>query len=192
MIYRLKFDRNRFLSFDITPEQWMEKLGPSYIFMLDEPQWSDFWPPINGQFFNHSDGDKLPKVPEICVWFMHDLVLNAEVRKALEQDHPEWIQSCGELLPIRCENIDYYVWHITHIVDDKCIDNTRSQRLLEESGHIELQALAFKPCAESDLPLFHTHYDGARALFCNDTFKQWVDGRGLQGLVFDTQLANPF
>lgn len=192
MVYRLKFDRERFLSFDITPEQWMEKLGPGYLFMLDEPRWSEFWPTMNGQFFNHSDGDDLPKVPEICVWFMHDLVLNADAREALERDHPEWIRGCGELLPVKCEGIDYYAWHITHISADDCVDETRSQRLVEESGHIELQSLAFKPSAKFEQPLFHTSYDGARALFCTDEFKHWVEGRGLKGLVFDTRLTSPF
>lgn len=192
MIYRLKFDRFRFLTFDISPDEWIAKLGASYIFQLDEPCWSEFWPEINGRFFNDSDSTDLPKVPDISVWFMQNLVLNSAARESLERDHPEWIESAGEILPIKCERIDYYVWHITCFAADDCIDHSLSERLVEESGHTELKNLAFKPDFNPKYPVFHTDYDGGQALFCTNSFRDWVDAAGLQGLVFSEDLVNPF
>lgn len=192
MIHRLKFDRNRFLSFDISPDEWIAKLGPSYLFMLDEPRWREFWPDINGQFFNDSDGNDLPKVPDICVWFMQNLVLSSSAREGLECEHSDWISGCGELLPLKCEGIDYYLWHIIHTASDDLVDEKLSERLVEESGHIELGKLVFKPDIEVQYPVFHTYYDGAQALFCTHEFREWVEKVGLQGLLFDDDLANPF
>lgn len=175
MIYRLKFDRSRFLCFDVSPDEWLEKLGPRYLFQLDERDWSAFWPTINGQFFNDSDGDNLPKVPDISVWFMQNLVLNEKARALLQSEHPEWAKGCGELLALQCEGIDYSAWHSTHIVSDECIDQSKSQRTVEESGHIELQALAFKADAIFEQPLFHCNFDDAQALFCTQEFKYWAE-----------------
>lgn len=71
-----------------------------------------------------------------------------------------------------------------HIAADDYVDNSLSKRVTEESGDIELKSLAFKAGLNSECPLFHSSFDGGRALFSIDKFRGWVDGAGLQGLVF--------
>lgn len=194
MIYRLKADRNRFLLFDVSPDEWLEKLGPDYFFMLDEPEWSSFWSTINGCFLNEaeSSGGSLPAVPDIGVWFMQNLVLTKQAHTALMTTMPEVFSAAGEVLPVYCEGIEYSLWHISSVAGDSVIDEFASSREVEPSGHIELLSLAFKPDAEFPSPVFHTAYDGGKGLFCTQEFKDWVEAAGLNGLVFDTDLANIF
>lgn len=193
MVYRLKTDRNRFLLFDVSPDEWLEKLGEDYIFLLDEPQWASFWPAINGVFYNHSDvsGDLLA-VPDVSVWFMQNLVLSDKAYNVLQQEGPESVLQAGEFLPVSCEGVQYWIWHISSFADDSTVDDQASAREVEPSGHIELSSLSFKAGAEFPSPVFHTAYDGGKGLYCTQAFKDSIEAIGLTGLVFDTDLANIF
>lgn len=193
MVYRLKTNRNQFLMFDVSPDEWLEKLGEDYIFMLDDPQWTSFWPSINGVFFNQSEvSGELPAVPDVSVWFMENLVLSDKAYNVLKLDGPESVLQAGEFLPVSCEGVKYWVWHITSFVDDSAVDDQLSVREVEPSGHIEVSNLTFKAGAEFTSPVFHTSYDGGKGLYCTQGFKDWIEAVGFAGLVFDTDLANIF
>lgn len=194
MIYRLKSDRERFLIPDIDPDELAQKLGPDYFFMLAEPRWAGFWKDINIGFHNDSESGALPALPDVSVWFMSHLVLSVDARSRLELSLTEQgvsLDDLGELLPVSCEGIEYFLLHVTNTVEDEAIDIEASGRTVEASGHIEVAALAFND-DQIGAPLFHTSFDGEKGLFCTESFKAMLESLRLSGLVFDEYLASIF
>ena len=65
MIYKLRFDRNKYLAFDILPEELEDKLGEDHFFLFDEPTWADFWKSLDVQFHDDSDKKNISSLPDI-------------------------------------------------------------------------------------------------------------------------------
>jgi len=188
VVYKLRFDRNKFLAFDISPEEMEEKLGEDYFFMLDEPVWSEFWKALEVQFHDDSDKKDISSLPDITCWFTDQLVLNEHAYNILS----EALTPYGEFLPVKYKEISFWVFHVAKLTGLDVINQTDSARVVEASGHIEVERMLFINKAVDDLLIFKTEYNGFKNVYCSEKFKSLVDRSGLQGLVFNEDLASVF
>ncbi len=188
MTYKLRFDRSKFLVFEISPDELEEKIGADHLFMLDEPSWSEFWKPLNAKFIDFSDKRNVKTPPDITCWFTDQLVLNEEAYKNLSGI----LKPYGEFLPVKCEGIPYWVLHVTNITSLSAIDKAKSSRQIEEGGYIDVSELHFNEEMVKDQLLFKNEYNGFKNIYCSKKFKEIVENSGLLGLDFNTDLASIF
>lgn len=109
MIYKLRFDRNKYLVFDISPEKLEKKLGEDHFFLLDESTWVDFWTSLDVQFHDDSDKKNISSLPDITCWFTDQLVLNDKAYNSLY----EALSPYGEFLPVQYKEMPFWVLHVT-------------------------------------------------------------------------------
>jgi hypothetical protein len=184
MIYRLRFDRFNYRVFDISAYEIEFMLGD--MFLLDEPLWREFWKPLCAQFSDDSDNQNVMKLPDITCWFTDRLALNKTAYDALSSA----LEPYGELLPVTCEGVPYWIMHVTQRTGMDVVDLTKSQReVIEECEYIGMQALAFKEEKLKDLLVFQTEFSGYRNIYCTEKFKTLIEATGLKGLLFSTDLA---
>jgi hypothetical protein len=188
VVYKLRFDRNKYLAFDISPEELEEKLGEDYFFMLDEPIWSEFWQALEVKFHDDSDKKNISSLPDITCWFTDQLVLNERAYNTLS----EVLAPYGEFLPVKYKETSYWVFHVTKLTKLDAINETDSARIVEASGHIEVERMSFINSAVKDLLIFKTEYNGLKNVYCSEKFKSLIDSTGLKGLVFNEDLASVF
>jgi len=185
--YKLRFDRNHFMSFDITSTELRSKLGSDFRLMLDKPSWSDFWVEMNAQFYDDSDKKNVISIPEITCWITDRLMFSEQAKLELEAK----LNQYGEFLPVKCEGIAYYVFNVTNVIDN-AVDEEESKRIIEESGYINVEKLSFIEEKVSNNLLFKTHWNGLANIYCNDKFKTMIEQSGYSGLVFSENLASIF
>lgn len=188
MTYKLRFDRAKYLAFEISPDELEEKLGADYLFMLDEPKWADFWKPVNAKFIDFSDKKNITTPPDITLWFTDQLVLSDKAYKLLSSQ----LKSYGEFLPVKSEGIPYWLFHVTNLAENDTIDEKTSKRNIEEGGYIDVIKLAFNESQVKDMLLFKTEYNGFKNVYCSEGFKDLVEKNCLNGLIFNTDLASIF
>ena len=186
MIYKLRFNRSKYLVFEIMPAEIEEKLGD--YFVLDEPVWSDFWKPLTSRFIDFSDEKNVIKPPDITCWFTEQLVLNEKAYRALSND----LSPYGEFLKTKCEGVTYWVLHVTKKTGIDVVDEIKSERVVNESGYKDIKKLIFKESLVGDFLLFKSAYDDYKNIYCNTRFKQMVELADLHGLVFNIDLASVF
>jgi hypothetical protein len=188
MVYKLRFDRNKYLAFDISPDELEEKLGEDYFFMLDEPIWTEFWQALEVQFHDDSDKKNISSLPDITCWFTDQLVLNEHAYNTLS----EVLNPYGEFLPVKYKGTSFWVFHVTKLTSLDVIDQTDSARTVEASGHIEVERMSFISSTVKDLLVFKTEYNGFKNVYCSDKLKSILDDADLKGLVFNENLASIF
>jgi hypothetical protein len=188
MIYKLRFDRNKHLAFDISPEELESKLGEDHFFLLDEPIWSSFWKSLDVQFHDDSDKKNVSSLPDITCWFTDQLVLSEKAYSSLS----EALTPYGEFLPVKYNGSSFWVFHITKLTGLDAINQPDSERLVEASGHIEVKQMSFNNNAVAGLLVFKTEYNGYNNVYCSDEFKTLLENTGLEGLVFNPDLASVF
>ncbi len=188
MIYKLRFDRAKFLTFEISPNELEAKFGADHLFMLDEPLWADFWKPLNTQFLDFSDKKNVTTPPDISCWFTDQLVLNEKAYGILSND----LEPYGEFLPVRCEGVPYWVLHVTKLTNLDVINEVDSKREIEEGGYIDVSNLVFEEDTVKDLLLFKTEYNGYKNIYCSEQFKNLILNSHLVGLLFSPDLVSIF
>jgi len=188
MVFKLRFNRSDFLVFDVSPEELEDQFGEDHFFLLDEPIWASFWKPINAQFHDDSDGQNVAALPDITCWFTDQLVLNKQAYQKLGST----LEPYGEFLPVQYERTSFKILHVTKLTGLEAINQDESDRLVEESGHIEINKISFKDDAIRDLLLFKTEYDGYKNIYCSNKFKDLIEGSKLNGLIFNADLASVF
>jgi len=186
MIYRLRYDRENFLVFYISPHEIGAKLGNPFVLRRNPiSAWKENWKPLSVEFADESDKKDVTAPPDITVWFTDNLVLNQRAYQALQ----DTLSPYGEFLPVHCEGIEYWVLHITKCADPGAIDEKNSARHIDESSFINLERLAFNEDKLSDVLLFRTEYTGYRNIYCTEKFKTLIEGAGLKGLLFTDDLT---
>jgi hypothetical protein len=188
MIYKLRFDRNKHLAFDISPEELEKKLGEDHFFMLDEPVWKDFWKSLDVQFHDDSDKKNVSSLPDITCWFIDQLVLSEKAYSALS----EALTPYGEFLSVSYNGSSFWIFHVTKLTGLDVINQADSERVVEASGHTEVKQMSFNSNAVDDLLVFKTEYNRFKNIYCSDEFKTLVENAGLEGLVFNEDLASVF
>lgn len=188
MIYRLSFDRQHYMAFDISFDEIEYKLGNVFALHDTTSQWLDFWQPLNGYFYDRSDQGDVIKIPDMAPWFLGDLMLNQAAYEALK-DH---LSSYGEFLSVMVEHAPYWILHVTKFTGMSFIDHENSERLIDEAECINLVRLSFNENMLNDLLIFRTEYSGYQNVYCTDKFKSLIEGLGLKGLLFKTDLVSIF
>jgi hypothetical protein len=188
MTYRLNYDRFNYMVFDISFNEIKYKLGDVFALHDTKVKWAEFWQPLDGYFFDHSDSQNVIKIPDITCWSLGDLMLNQKSYEALVNH----LSPYGEFLPITVEGIPYWILHVTKFTDMRFVDNTKSERFIDEAQCINLINLSFKEELLQDLLIFRTEYSGYQNVYCTEKFKQHIESLGLVGLVFNTDLASIF
>ncbi|BFM15464.1 hypothetical protein R50073_16470 [Maricurvus nonylphenolicus] len=186
MVYKLRSDRNNYLCAEISPDELEQKLGEDHFFLLDEPTWVDFWVPMQVEFKDLSDNQNVTTPPDITCWFTDQLVLSEKAYNALKLD----LEGHGEFLPLSCEGITYWLFHVTSVVPDEAVDQEHSHRDVEEGGFIDVKQLSFNNQHMADYPVFKTHYNGLKNVFCTGEFLRSIESEKLAGLLFHTDLAS--
>lgn len=185
MIYRVKYDRQNYMVFDISADEIEYGLGDIFLLYDSASSWSEFWKPLNGRFLDDSDSQQLVKVPDVSTWFINELVLNDDAFSKLSVH----LSKCGEFLPVAVEGIPYWILHVNKFIDMHAIDESKSERFLDAANCINLVSLTFNESEISDLLLFRTEYTGYKNLYCTEKFKSLIESSGLKGLLFSTDLA---
>jgi len=188
MIYKLRFDRNEHLVFEISPEELEKKLGEDHFFLLDEPKWAGFWKTLEAEFHDDSDDQNVQSLPDITCWFTDQLVLSDKAYRALS----EVLDSYGEFLPVLYKDMPYWVFHVTKLTGLDVINSDDSSRVVEASGHIDVTKMLFINSKIENQLVLKNEFDGYRNVYCSDEFKALVENAGLGGLVFSEELASGF
>lgn len=184
MHYKLRFDRSNYLVGDISLKEVGAKLGNP--FALDAPLWKDIWQPLHIQFRDDSDKQNVATPPDITCWFTNELILNEKAYEAIGSH----LEPYGELLPAKSEYVSYWVFHVTKRLGMDVIDETMSERIVEDGGYIDLKKLTFKNEMIKDTLLFKTAYSGYQNIYCSNAFKKLTKEHDLKGLVFSTDLVS--
>jgi hypothetical protein len=152
VIYRLRFDRENYMLFDIPPHDLEYTLGD--IFLLDNPKsiWTDFWKPLSGRFNDWSEKKNVLKIPDITCWFTDNLVLNQKSYDLLVKK----LSSYGEFLPVNVEGVPYWILHVNKFTDMDMIDEKNSKRFIDAAECINLERLVFREEGLNELLLFKT------------------------------------
>lgn len=183
MIYRLRFDRFNYLVGDISLDEIKAKTG-NY-FALDAELWADIWQPMQIGFRDDSDAQNVVTPPDITCWFTDNIFLNQKAYDVLR----EILIGYGELLPCKCEGVNYWVLHVTKKTGLNVVDQTQSERIVEAGGYIDMRSLAFNEDKLKDVLIFKTEFSNYRNIYCTEKFKSLVETTGLKGLLFSNDLA---
>lgn len=180
MIYRLEADTENFMYFSIDSYEIIKKMGSFNPQNFGKPL-KDIWIPPEGKFLI-GDSESLV-IPDISQWLPNTLILNAHANTVLS----DTLQEHGEILPVVCENKEYYLYNPTHYIDDSLID-IQASKIAYADGNIFLgvKKLVFKyKLISKNTPIiFKTNFDRGLCIFCNEAFKKMYRKTNLIGLVF--------
>lgn len=128
MHYRLRYDRDNFMVADISSHEIRAKLGNPFILRHNPiSPWAEMWQPLVMTFSDESDAKNVVALPDITVWFTDNLILSQKAYDIVFST----LEPYGEFLPVRCENIPYWVFHLTYITGIDAVDEERSERFID-------------------------------------------------------------
>lgn len=188
MVYKLRFNRNTHLLFDISADEIEAKLGD--MFLLDHSEkWSVVWKPLDGRFYDDSDKQNIVSVPDISLWFTNEIVCNEKAYSILKEP----LGAYGEWLPVNVEGISYWLLHVTKKTGMENINLKASERTIDVIDNIEVQKLSFIQNKIENLLIFKTAYNNYQNIYCTENFRNLIEKNELQGLVFSADMTNsPF
>jgi len=113
-------------------------------------------------------------------WFSSSgLVLRPRAVDALA----ELLESDGELLRLRCDEAELFLWHVTRCLP--ALDDAKSRGFRFEDGRWgRVEKYVWKPRVVGDHAAFRISGDDAHAIYVTDRFVRAWTKAGLTGLVF--------
>lgn len=188
MVYKLRFDRNNFMEFDLSPTEIETKLGD--MFALDTAEkWASIWKPLEGSFFDDSDKQTVIALPDISLWANNEIVCNEKAYAVLKVE----LSPFGEWLPISIEGISYWLFHVTNRTSIDFVNVKESARTIDEVDYIEIEKLSFNEDMLNNMLVFKTEYNNYKNIYCTDSFKSLIEKNKLKGLIFSEDMSNsPF
>lgn len=186
--YRIQPEQEQYMEFKLDGFDFLDKLGETHeLSDLGNPIAKD-WQPIKGQFYPRVNARKLP---DITTWGTDFLVLNRRAYGELK----DMLQPLGELLPLVVEGGDFYLFNPLRRLDENVIDLDASEYEYHQSEEepVGFRVLNFNPDnIPEDVPVFRVQHDFAYNLYCGDRFKDYINEKGLQGVVFNPTLIDPY
>lgn len=184
--YRIQPELKEYMRFQLDNFDFLDKLG-------DEFELSDLgkpiqhaWKPVKGKYY---PGVGARNMPDISTWEADMLILN---QKAYVQIG-ELLQPYGELLPVDVESGTCYLFNLLARLPENVIDTDRSEYEYFEEEPVGFRTLYFDGMhIPEDQLLFGVQSHFAYNLYCGDRFKHLMEEKGLQGLVFNTTLIDPY
>lgn len=137
--------------------------------------------------FTNIDGGPSGSNPDVSLWTGgagSSLVFSPKAYRILN----ELLQSSGEFLPVKIGDETYHIFNCFILGE---ADEDKSEYEYVDGVEFGLKYLVFKESATEHL-VFKSTFQGCLTLFCGDRFKNAVEGFGLQGIIFDTNLIQIF
>ena len=158
-------------------------LDDIYEFSKNNTAMKSWWKTPETKFIDY--GDEPPSLlPDISCWIDATLVLSPKAYRMLGG----LLQPAGEFLPVLVRDETYYIFNCFILGE---ADEVKSEYEYVDGVEFGLKYLVFKESATEHL-VFKSTFQGCLTLFCGDRFKNAVEGFGLQGIIFDTNLIQIF
>ncbi|WP_460115670.1 imm11 family protein [Sessilibacter sp. MAH3] len=84
----------------------------------------------------------------------------------------------------------YWLFHVNLKTDLSYVDNSQSQRNIDETGFIEVNKLSFLKNKVESLLIFKSQFNNYESIYCNQAFKDLIENNQLKGLNFSNNLAS--
>jgi len=126
------------------------------------------------------------EVPDIAIWIYASLILSPKAYRFLKDS----LEPLGEFLPVLVKGEKYWIFNCFNQVS---ANEEAIQHEYEGDMQLGLTHLEFHDSASEQL-IFKCPEEVCLTLFCNQRFKDVVEGFGLTGLAFDKNLLleSPF
>ncbi|MBB3062812.1 hypothetical protein [Microbulbifer rhizosphaerae] len=140
------------------------------------------WGKVKSTFAPMTDTQAV-KIPDISVWKGAGLVFSGRAHAYFKL----MLEPFGEFLPVNIEGDDFYLFHL---MEEGKVDLNNSSRKNDEFGEPEtVTELKFDSENIEDKLLFKSKYELYISSFCNQTFKDLYENYGMEGLIFEDNLA---
>lgn len=168
---------------DLMPERYSD--AQLLRFSYYNTSLKDGWGEVSSRFVQGEDGEALP-VPDISLWLPGAaLVLSAKALSALGK----LLEGAGEVLPVNCAGELFYIFNCLSLVE---ADPGQSKQISDAGVVVGVEQIGFAPAAVEDSVIFKTRFDHCTGLYCNQEFKDKVEGAGLVGVRFNSALLPLF
>ena len=154
-------------------------LDDIYEFSKNNTAMKSWWKKPETKFIDYG-GEPPSLLPDISCWIDATLVLSPKAYRMLG----ELLQPSGEFLPVLVRDETYHIFNC--LVPGEA-DEKNSVFEYVNGNRFGLEHLEFMDSA-SELLVFKSTLQSCLTLFCNERFKNAVEGFGLQGIIFDTNL----
>ncbi|WP_417361818.1 hypothetical protein [Gallaecimonas pentaromativorans] len=124
------------------------------------------------------------ELPDVALWGRGCLILNKKAFEVLGKA----LASEGEFLPLQVDGEAHFVFNCLSFCKE---DMTLSERKYLNGIDDGLKTLFFDDADVQGRMVFKSEQVGV-TLYATESFKQAVEGAGLEGLRFDTDLLDPF
>ncbi|WP_323844360.1 hypothetical protein [Microbulbifer magnicolonia] len=183
MIYKIFEDSQNYQSFTLDVEDYLDLLDPHIgeqvamqLGTLDVPV-ADFWKPLDVTYFQNEGTVALP---DIGMWRPGFLILNQKAEEALH----DLLSPFGEFLPC---NLPGGRCCLYHCLNSKPIEVDQISYRMHGETHVEVESLTFPEPLKDHI--FKARNEVSFDLFCSDEVVSRIDGAGLRGLLFSSELS---
>ncbi|WP_272165492.1 hypothetical protein [Vibrio diabolicus] len=185
-IYRLKrpIDTYEVIDFDIF--QFAENLGDEQLTLVrSQPRTNESllgrWGDVVCSISKEYQGKTLPS---ISFWGSY-LIFTQKAFIALSDRLSEY----GEFLPINADGNELFIFNcLTFGQEDKEL----CEKIFEDGYEVGLKSLHFHSVDVADKLIFKSQLLGPQSLLAIEEFKRMYETCGLDGVIFDADLLNPF
>lgn len=101
------------------------------------------------------------------------------------------LEQYGELLPLLCDDGDFWVLNVTRLVDALDESNSQLMRASDTGAILMIRKHAFRPAALDQAHLFKLPQTARGLIYVTDPFVQLASTSGLKGLEFVQVWAAP-
>jgi hypothetical protein len=184
--YKLRTDISVFKEIPLDVEDIAEQLDADnrimdFVYMgVNDTRLADFWAPVKTSFEPSPVYPEAVKIPSISVWAGSCLIFSERAYAIFRL----MLADYGEFLPLDVHGFTYYIFNnLTDIEPDM----VKSWYAAE--GVKRVKSLVFGDDAADKL-LFKSNWEGSRACFCNEAFKQLCHEYDIEGLDFIEDLLD--
>lgn len=139
------------------------------------------WRPLNVEILcdDESSDERLPSdTPSLFAGVPTLSRRAAEVLQPMLHDN-------GELLPLQCDEGDYFIFNVTRIVDALNEANSDVVRFPDGKRILDIRQFVFFPSQLKDVDIFKLPQQMSGGVFVTDGFVRAVREAGLRGFSFD-------
>lgn len=188
-VFKILRDSDHYMEFATDLEEMLDEIGPKVgnlefmHFSRHNLRLAEHWGKFSGTFKKVKSGED--QIPDISCWRGATLILSSTAQNILS----EKLASCGELLPITCNDQPYYIFNCLELAS---LDKNLSKQTPLEHGLIEFEKIVFDKSDSPEKLLFKSSEEGCTSVFCSETFAQLVNHSNLKGLIFSENLTDIF
>lgn len=188
-IFKILRDSDHYMEFSTDLEDMLDELGPKVgelefmHFSRHNLRLGEHWGNFSGTF--KKVRSSASQIPDISSWRGATLILSTQAKDLLG----EQLTSCGELLPISCNGIPYYIFNCLELAS---LNKNLSKQTPLEHGLIEFQEIVFNENDIAGKLLFKSQDEGCTSIFCGEAFAKLLDQTNLKGLKLSENLSDIF